>query len=107
MLFRLEPTQARANSDMLRKQPGAVLAQEARLLAELDGRPEISVPGEMLEGSMIPETALDDSRERRVRSLHVAAGIGSSGGSLIPGDVRKAEAPANCYAAGASLRRAN
>jgi len=26
VLFRLEPTQARANSDMLRKQPGAVLA---------------------------------------------------------------------------------
>jgi hypothetical protein len=32
---------------------------------------------------MIPETALDDSRERRVRSADAAAGIGSSGRSLI------------------------
>jgi HlyD family secretion protein len=41
VLFRLEPTQARANSEMLRKQFDATLAQEARLLAERDGKSEI------------------------------------------------------------------
>jgi HlyD family secretion protein len=65
VLFRLEPTPARANSDMLRKQLGAVLAQEARLIAELDGKPEISFPREIAEDSMIPETALAITDARR------------------------------------------
>jgi HlyD family type I secretion membrane fusion protein len=65
VLFRLEPTQARANSDMLRKQLDAALAQEARLLAELDAKPEITFPREILERRMIPETALAISDEER------------------------------------------
>ena len=65
VLFRLEPTQARANSDMLRKQLDAALAQQARLLAELDAKPEITFPREILERRMIPETALAISDEER------------------------------------------
>jgi HlyD family secretion protein len=65
VLFRLEPTQARANSDMLRKQLHAALAQEARLVAELDGKAEISFPAEILERRAIPETALAIRAEQR------------------------------------------
>jgi HlyD family secretion protein len=49
VLFRLEPTQAQANSDMLRKQFLAAIAQEARLTAELDGKSEIAFPAEITE----------------------------------------------------------
>jgi HlyD family secretion protein len=55
VLFRLEPTQARANADMLRKQLHAAMAQQARLVAELDGKAEISFPAEILE-HIAPET---------------------------------------------------
>ena len=65
VLFRLEPTPARANSDMLRKQLDAALAQEARLVAELNGRPAISFPREILERKMILEIALVISDEER------------------------------------------
>jgi HlyD family type I secretion membrane fusion protein len=65
VLLRLEPIQARANSDMLRKQLDAALAQEARLLAELDGKGEISFPREILERKGLPETALAISDEQR------------------------------------------
>ena len=65
VLFRLEPTPARANSDMLRKQLDAALAQEARLLAELDGRPVISFPHEILDRRMIPDTVSAISNEER------------------------------------------
>jgi HlyD family secretion protein len=65
VLFRLEPTQARANSDMLRKQRNAALVQEARLVAELDGRPAISFPREILDRRMIPEIASAISDEER------------------------------------------
>jgi HlyD family secretion protein len=65
VLFRLEPTQARANSDMLRKQLDVALAQEARLKAELDGRPAISFPREILDRRMVPETASAISDEER------------------------------------------
>jgi len=65
VLFRLEPTQARANSDMLRKQLDAALAQEARLIAELDGRMAISFPAEILNRRMIPETAAAMEDEER------------------------------------------
>jgi HlyD family type I secretion membrane fusion protein len=65
VLFRLEPTQARANSDMLRKQLDAALVQEARLVAELDGRPAISFPRAILDRKMIPEIASAISDEER------------------------------------------
>jgi HlyD family type I secretion membrane fusion protein len=66
VMFRLEPTQARANSDMLRKQFLAALAREARLTAELDGKSEITFPEEVMEHRATTETATairDEQRE--------------------------------------------
>jgi HlyD family secretion protein len=83
VLFRLEPTPARANSDMLRKQHNVALAQEARLLAERDGNPEIAFPAEILERSSVPETALaiiDEQRqfaERRQSIENQVRGLGA------------------------------
>jgi HlyD family secretion protein len=50
---------------MLRKQLDAALAQEARLIAELDGRMAISFPAEILNRRMIPETAAAMEDEER------------------------------------------
>ena len=57
VLFRLQSTQARANSDMLMKQLDAAMALEARLLAERDGRTSVSFPPKLLARQTIPETA--------------------------------------------------
>lgn len=57
VLFRLKPTQARANSDMVRKQLDAALAQESRLTAERDGVATLNFPAELLERRSVPETA--------------------------------------------------
>jgi HlyD family secretion protein len=48
ILFRLEPVQAQANADLLRKQLDAALAQDARLVAERDNAREIAYPEELL-----------------------------------------------------------
>jgi HlyD family secretion protein len=42
VLFRLQPTQAQGNMDLLHKQSDALMATEARLLAELDTKSEIA-----------------------------------------------------------------
>jgi len=65
VLFRLEPTQARANSDLLRKQLNAALAQEARLRAELDGRSAIAFPDELLAARARPDAAAAIEDETR------------------------------------------
>jgi len=57
VLFRLEPTQARANADMLKKQIDAALAMEARLLAERDGAATLEFPAALLARRSVPETA--------------------------------------------------
>jgi HlyD family secretion protein len=66
VLFRLEPTQARANSDMLKKQIDAALAMEARLLAERDGAATLEFPAALLARRSVPETAaaLSDQEKR-------------------------------------------
>jgi len=56
-LIRLESTQARAHADMLRKQLDAVLAREARLVAELNARPDIQFGLELLNRTTISQTA--------------------------------------------------
>lgn len=56
VLFRLQPTQAQANTDVLRKQIDQAMAQEARLLAERDGAPRITFPAALLARRDIPET---------------------------------------------------
>ncbi len=57
VLFRLEPTQARANKDIVKKQIDADLALEARLLAERDVTEILKFPGALLARRAIPETA--------------------------------------------------
>ena len=57
VLFRLRPTQAKTNSDTLRKQLDAGLAVEARLLAEQSLAPAISFPPELLQRASDPELA--------------------------------------------------
>jgi HlyD family secretion protein len=63
-LIRLESAKARAHADMLRKQLDAALAREARLVAELNGRPDIQFGLELLNRRGISETAtiLDDEQ---------------------------------------------
>jgi HlyD family secretion protein len=57
VLFRLEPVQAQANADLLRKQLDAALAQDARLVAERENAKEIRFPDELLARAHIRETA--------------------------------------------------
>ena len=66
VLFRLEPTQARATSEMLMKQLDAATALEARLLAERDRAERISFPAALLERRHVSETAaaIADQRKR-------------------------------------------
>ncbi|WP_293864703.1 HlyD family type I secretion periplasmic adaptor subunit [uncultured Alsobacter sp.] len=49
VLVRLDPTQARANAEVVRKQYAAALAEEARLIAERDGKPAVAFPPEVTE----------------------------------------------------------
>jgi HlyD family type I secretion membrane fusion protein len=57
VLFRLQPTEAQANTDMLRKQTDAALAEEARLVAEQTNARAIAFPESVLARRDVPETA--------------------------------------------------
>jgi HlyD family type I secretion membrane fusion protein len=65
VLIRLDPTQARASADTVRKQTLAAIAREARLLTELDGGREIVFPRELMEQRAKPETAVGIEDELR------------------------------------------
>ncbi len=65
ILFRLQPIQAQANTDILRKQLDAALALEARLLAERDGAAEIVIPEAIAARSAIRETATAIADQKR------------------------------------------
>ncbi len=68
VLFRLEPTQARANSDIVRKQIDADLALEARLVAERDLADTVTLPKALLARRSFPDTAAAiDDQERRFK----------------------------------------
>lgn len=72
VLFRLEPTQARANADMIKKQVDAALALEARLIAEREGAPKINFPAGLLTRRDVPETAAtiaDNERQFAERKM--------------------------------------
>ena len=74
VLFRLEPTPARANADLVRKQLDAALAQEARLVAEQGRKPRVVFPDAMLARRGVAEVAatiLDQERQfaERRRSI--------------------------------------
>jgi HlyD family secretion protein len=56
VLFRLQPTNAQANLDLLRKQIDADLAHEARLVAEKTQATQISFPADLLTRRNIKET---------------------------------------------------
>ncbi len=57
VLFKLQPVQAQANAEVLRKQLNGALAQEARLLAERDLKPRIEFPPALLELRDAPDVA--------------------------------------------------
>src|SRR5437667_2142289 len=65
VLFRLQPTQAQANTDLLRKQIDAALALEARLDAEKAGANTIAFPEPVLARIAVPETATAIADQRR------------------------------------------
>jgi HlyD family secretion protein len=80
VLFRLQPTKAMANADMSRKQLDAMLALDARLVAELDGKPQIKFPEALLARLHVSETATavaDQNRQfiERRRSLDNQIGM--------------------------------
>jgi HlyD family secretion protein len=64
VLFRLEPVQAQANADLLRKQLDSALAQDARLVAERDGAKTIAFPDELTIRGHIAETAIAMADQR-------------------------------------------
>ncbi|MGQ0672188.1 MAG: HlyD family type I secretion periplasmic adaptor subunit [Hyphomicrobium sp.] len=57
VLFRLQPTQAEANSEALKKQIDAALALETRLAAERDGLAVLTFPEALMARREVPETA--------------------------------------------------
>ena len=57
VLFRLQPVQAQANADLLRKQSDAAIAQEARLTAERDMKSVIAWPAELIKRQDEPGVA--------------------------------------------------
>jgi HlyD family secretion protein len=71
VLFRLEPVQAKANAEMLRNQFDAALAQEARLLAELDGASRVTFPHELKTRGTSADVMANEERQflERRRSL--------------------------------------
>lgn len=74
VLFKLQPIQAQANAEVLRKQLNGALAQEARLLAERDLAPRISFPQSLVEQRHLPDvssTLYDQEKQftERKRSL--------------------------------------
>ncbi|MGH1573352.1 HlyD family type I secretion periplasmic adaptor subunit [Methylobacterium sp. P31] len=84
VLFRLQPTQALAGADTLRKQVDVALATEARLVAEQSHAAAITFPPGLVARLSVPETAtavLDQERQfaERRRSLDTQVGILNSG----------------------------
>lgn len=65
VLFRLQPTQAQANTDILRKQLDAALAEEARLVAEQTNATTIAFPASVLARRGVQETATAIADQQR------------------------------------------
>jgi HlyD family type I secretion membrane fusion protein len=79
VLFRLQPTTAQANLDLLRKQVDVGLAQQARLVAEQTKAEQISFPPELLAHRNVAETDLaikDQERQFRERRQTLDGQIG-------------------------------
>lgn len=76
VLFRLQPTQAQANADILRKQLDAALAEQARLVAEQSNASAITFPDAVLARRKVPETATVIADQQRQFVEHRAALVG-------------------------------
>jgi HlyD family secretion protein len=79
VLFRLQPTTAQANLDLLRKQIDAGLAQEARLVAEQTRADQIKFPADLLARRKVAETDMaikDQERQFRERKQSLDGQIG-------------------------------
>lgn len=79
VLFRLQPTNAQANLDLLRKQVDAWLAADARLVAEQSRADRISFPADLLARRNVAETDMairDQERQFRERRQTLDGNIG-------------------------------
>ena len=63
VLFRLQPTEAQANTDILRKQMDVALAEQARLVAEQTSAASIEFPESVIARGHVPETAMAINRD--------------------------------------------
>ena len=68
VLFRLDATSAKANADVLTRQLDGFLAQEARLLAEREGRSTIAFPPALMARAGRPEIQLIMTEQDRLLS---------------------------------------
>ncbi|MET3845244.1 HlyD family type I secretion periplasmic adaptor subunit [Bradyrhizobium sp. OAE829] len=79
VLLRLQPTNAQANLDLLRKQIDANLATEARLVAEQTRAAQIKFPADLLARRKVAETDMairDQERQFRERKQSLDGQIG-------------------------------
>jgi HlyD family type I secretion membrane fusion protein len=79
VLLRLQPTNAQANLDLLRKQIDANLAAEARLVAEQTKADQIKFPADLLARRTVAETDMairDQERQFRERKASLDGQIG-------------------------------
>jgi HlyD family type I secretion membrane fusion protein len=79
VLFRLQPTTAQANLDLLRKQVDANMAAEARLIAEQTRADHIAFPADLLARRNVAETEMairDQERQFRERRQTLDGNIG-------------------------------
>src|SRR5581483_6783563 len=65
VLFRLQPTQAQANTDILRKQMDVALAEQARLVAEQSNAQSETIPQSVLARRDVAETATAIADQQR------------------------------------------
>jgi HlyD family type I secretion membrane fusion protein len=81
LLMRLDPVRFEAQNDLYRNQLAILLAQDARLMAEYDMRPELKMPPEVMERAQQPsvapvvadqERAFQSRREDMLRNVHLA-----------------------------------
>ena len=72
VLFRLQPTEAQANTDILRKQMDVALAEQARLVAEQTSAASIEFPESVIARGHVPETAMAIADQQRQFREHRA-----------------------------------
>lgn len=74
LLFRIDPTQAKARATQVRQQLYAARVQEARLLAERDGQNEIDFPEDLLaldQDSVVRKAIADEQKQFNERKASI------------------------------------